>query len=122
MCFGCGEANPIGLKLKLKVEGERATTTFTPKNVHQSYVGIVHGGIMAALLDEAAGRLLYELGWDAVTAQIEVKFKEPARIGKKILIRAEVQDKRGKLIHTFSRATTSYGELLAEARAKFVRA
>lgn len=122
MCFGCGEANPIGLKLKLNVEGEKATATFIPRDVHQSYAGIVHGGIMAALLDEAAGRLLYDLGWDAVTAQIEVTFKKPARIGKKILISAEVQDKRGKLVHTFSRATTPGGELLAEARATFFRA
>ena len=121
MCFGCGEKNPIGLKLKFKIEGETAYTEFTPSNLHQGYEGIVHGGIVSTLLDEAGGRLLYDLGLNAVTAQILVKFKRPAAVGEKICLFAEVTQKRGKIITTVSRASTEEGEILAEATTKFIR-
>ena len=74
MCFGCGKDNPIGLKLKFKIEGETASGEFAPDIVHQGYGGIVHGGIMASFLDEAAGRPLYDLGENSVTAKLDVRF------------------------------------------------
>jgi len=122
MCFGCGKANPIGLKLELKKAGETASAEFMPQDVHQGYGGIVHGGIMSALLDEMAGRLLYELGYKAVTARIEVRFKRPASVGKPICLFSKIHEKKGRVILTHSEAKSEQGKLLAEATASFVLA
>ena len=120
MCFGCGKDNPIGLKLKFEIKDETASGEFTPDTIHQGYAGIMHGGIMASLLDEAAGRLLYDLGYSSVTAKLEVRFKKPAKTGEKIRIFCRIKDKKRRMITTLSQTFNSDGELLADAEAVFV--
>ena len=53
LCFGCGEKNPCGLKLKFDWDGRTASSHFTPTELHQGWQGIIHGGILTSLLDEA---------------------------------------------------------------------
>ncbi|MFC1962064.1 PaaI family thioesterase, partial [Chloroflexota bacterium] len=53
LCFGCGQNNPIGLKLKFKKDGDGVRTEFTPGESYQGWPGMVHGGIIGCLLDEA---------------------------------------------------------------------
>lgn len=56
-CFVCGLANPLGLKLRFYQEtpGKVFANVIIPDE-YQSFPGVVHGGIIAAILDEAAGR------------------------------------------------------------------
>ncbi len=79
-CFACGKNNPNGLRLSFDVDKEKQTvkTTFVASPVFQGWDGIVHGGILGTLLDEAMATLVYELGFHAVTASMEIKFKKPA--------------------------------------------
>jgi len=67
-CFVCGEKNPGGLQLSFQIDEEKQTlkTIFVGKPVFQGYDGIVHGGIVSTLLDEAMAKLAYELGYNAV--------------------------------------------------------
>ena len=51
-CFGCGQENPIGLRLSPHVDGDAVVASFVPKDDHQGWPGIVHGGIIASLLYE----------------------------------------------------------------------
>ena len=55
LCFGCGQNNPIGLKLKFKWDGKTAKAEFTPNKFHQGWSDIIHGGITTTILDEAMG-------------------------------------------------------------------
>ena len=54
-CFVCGKSNPIGLKLKFDVDKEnnisRSSVVFSAE--HQGWDGVVHGGLLAAVLDDA---------------------------------------------------------------------
>ena len=81
-CFVCGENNTNGLRLSFQIDKERRTlrTTFSASPTFQGWDGIVHGGIISTLLDEAMAKLVYELGYAAVTAFLEIKFKKPAPI------------------------------------------
>lgn len=79
-CFACGVNNPIGLKLKFKEEGDTYTTVFTGGLEHQSYDGIVHGGIISTLLDEIMGGYLYHKGFKAVTARLDIRYRQPTPI------------------------------------------
>ncbi len=52
-CFGCGRLNLHGLRLRFVQEGDGVRAPFTPRLVDEGYGGVVHGGIVATLLDEA---------------------------------------------------------------------
>ena len=54
MCFVCGKDNPIGLKLRFDWDGKTARAEFTPTELYQGWQGVVHGGIIAVMLDEVA--------------------------------------------------------------------
>lgn len=121
-CFGCGAANPLGLRLKFDIDeaGRAAKAAFTPLNEHQGYAGITHGGIIATLLDEAMLKLCWELGIPAVTARLEVELKRPAPVGEELRVRSWVADDRGRVVETRSEVVNSSGELVAVARSTTV--
>jgi len=81
-CFVCGRDNPIGLKVRWDNHpeaGEIRGTVTIPEHFN-GYPRVVHGGIVAALLDETAGRsILIEGGFDQlmVTAKLEVRYHRP---------------------------------------------
>ncbi|MGI5838107.1 MAG: PaaI family thioesterase [bacterium] len=121
MCFACGGENPIGLKLKFRWEGDRYRTEFIPGEEHQSYTGLMHGGLICTILDEVMGKLLYSRGINAVTARLEVRFRRPVAVGEKVIFRGEIVADKGKLIETRAEAATEDGTGLAAAKAVFMR-
>lgn len=123
-CFGCGHANPGGLKLSFAVDREARTlrTACRLPDVYQSWEGILHGGLVATLLDEAMGKLAQELGRPALTAHLEVRFRSPARVGDTIEVEAAIEDLGRRLISARARARSGAGVLLAEATARLMPA
>jgi acyl-coenzyme A thioesterase PaaI-like protein len=57
-CFGCAPHNPAGLAMKMVEDGNRLTCEFSLTHLHESYPGMIHGGVAAALLDELMGNVL----------------------------------------------------------------
>jgi len=99
-CFGCGQDNPIGLKLAFEWDGHTARAGFTPEAAYQGWPGLVHGGIMACLLDEGMGyAALFEVGY-CVTARMHIKLKRPAYVGEPLVITSSVKRKTRKLVET----------------------
>ena len=75
-CFGCGRDNPIGLKLDMKLDGDRCVAYFTPKAEHESYGDRMHGGLTSTLLDEVMGDYVFrKAGKPAYTARLEIRFR-----------------------------------------------
>ena len=120
-CFVCGPNNPIGLKLNFSLNGEIMSTEFVPQKEHQGYTDIVHGGIISTLLDEIMVKLAIELGMPAVTAQMDIRLRKSARVGKKLTFSAEILEATSKLLITQAKAATDDGEIVAEAKGKLVR-
>lgn len=84
-CFGCGPANPHGLKLRFFRDGDAAVTRFTPGPLHQGPPGIMHGGLVTTVADELAGWTLILLRDKfGFTAEINAKLKRPIRIGAEV--------------------------------------
>ena len=121
-CFGCGAANPVGLRLEFDVdEGRRsAEATFRPRLEHQGYTGVTHGGIIATLLDEAMLKLCWELGIPAVTARLEVEIKRSAPVGEELRVRGWIVKDRGRAVEAEAEITNSRGELVAVGRSTAV--
>ena len=121
-CFVCGENNPGGLQLHFDIDKEKKTlkTTFVANPVYQGYDGIVHGGIITTLLDEAMAKLAYELGYKAMTASMEIRFKNPAPILEPLHVFGQITDADRRLIKAKARVTREDGTLLATATSKLL--
>ena len=119
-CFGCGE-NPIGLNLPVpEREGaEFYETTYAFDERHQGGPGIVHGGVVSALLDEACGLLATWYRFPAVTARIFVRSRRPVPINRPLLVRAQIEGNKGRRIHVVG-SLTDGDEVLAEVKAAFL--
>jgi acyl-coenzyme A thioesterase PaaI-like protein len=99
MCFCCGTKNPIGLKLKFEALPDgRMRTYWTPRREHQGFKDIVHGGLVATLLDEVMIRLLYALGIRAVTAELCTRLRRPLRSGRRYRFESRLVEDKGRLV------------------------
>ncbi len=122
-CFGCSPSNDHGLKLKfyLSDEEEGCFTECIISDNFCGFDGLVHGGIIAALLDEVAAWTiicqLYEVG---ITREIKTRFLNPVRANSKIRVEGEIIDYEGKNVTVLSKITSNKGLLLAEAESKWV--
>jgi len=116
MCFVCGPKNPIGLKLQFTLTPERTLqTTFIPQKVHQGYADVVHGGIVATILDEVMVNLPNRLGQKAVTARLAVSLKKPALVGQPLTFQARIVKETRRTIEADATARREDGTLVAEA-------
>ncbi len=120
-CFVCGPNNPIGLNLEFTFDGTSMTTRFVPRKEHQGYMNIVHGGILATLLDEIMVKLAIEMGMPAVTAQMDVRLKKALKIGEAVTVSAEVTKDSKKVIAAYAKAVTDDSVIVADAKGKLVK-
>ena len=121
-CYVCGKDNPQGLAVDFDIDrGQKSITgRFTPRRQHQGYEGIIHGGILSALLDEAMVKLAFSLGIPAVTAEITVKFKFPAAPGEELQVSGRITKESRRLIRATARIERG-PIVIAEATGKLVR-
>ena len=119
-CWGCGTA-PAGIRLPQPAsEGlNEYEAWFSFDERHQAAPGLVHGGLVAAALDEACGLLATWYRFPAVTARIFVRYRVPVPINTELLVRAQLVDERGRRLHV-NGSLTDGSEVLAEARAAFL--
>jgi acyl-coenzyme A thioesterase PaaI-like protein len=123
LCFVCGVENPVGLHLNFYETGPgEVTVYFTPPEQYQGYPGVLHGGIAASILDEAAGRTLMGAFPPRFlfTAKLEVKYRQNIPVGKPLKIIGRAGRDRGRMAEAWSGIYNQAGELLAEANALLV--
>lgn len=121
-CFGCGQNNPFGLKLKFAWDEESGDymTTFTPAREHQGWAGRIHGGLVAVAFDEVLSRVvLMKRGMRWVTAELTTRIIRPIAIGETIEIRGRITLERSRLTISEGEAhSLRDGALVASARCK----
>ena len=123
MCFVCGMQNPIGLKAFFYQDEEgRVVAHFTGKEEHQGYPGVMHGGIVTALLDEVIGRvaIAQDLLW-GVTAKLEVRFRRPVPLGQPLTLVGEMTRLRSRTLEAHGEIRLEDGTVAAEAEGVYIR-
>ncbi len=127
-CFGCGPANPDGLRIKSRRRGDEVVAAWQPEARHEAFPGVLNGGIIGALIDchanwTAAAHLMERAGLDrppaTVTADLAVHFQRPTPTDGPVHIRAHViasDDRRA----TVAAVLEAGGRTCATAEASFV--
>jgi acyl-coenzyme A thioesterase PaaI-like protein len=123
-CFVCGLENPFGLQLKFfnSASGE-VTVDYTVPEHYQGYPGVVHGGIVAAMLDEATGRVF--MGDPAnprflYTARLDIRYRKNVPVGQPLRLVGRAGKNKGRMATATGAIYNINGELLAEAEALLV--
>jgi len=117
MCFGCGQSNPIGLKLSFQWDGKTARAEFTPTKLYQGWAGLVHGGIIMSILDEAMAYAALFEGVNCVTAKMQIKLSRLAPIDEPLIITSSTIKKTRKLVESKAAISLKDGTLIAEGTA-----
>lgn len=122
-CFACGMENVHGFRIAWKVNGKITTAEFTPQKQYQGWKDIVHGGIIATLLDEAMTRLAWIVCGGAMTAEMRVRYLAPAKVGEKLFILGEITNENRKLVEMRSAVykENAQGTLIAKASGKAIK-
>ncbi len=118
-CFVCGQENPIGLKAEFSVD-ETAHTSFASVHLAAEFQGwqnVVHGGILATLLDESCIYACRTKADQCVTAEIKVRYRKPVPIGATVELFGKLTDNSRKIWSAEAQLKIA-GTLYAEAHAK----
>ncbi len=114
MCFACGKKNPVGLKLKFEWDGKTARAEFVPTQPYQGWPGLLHGGIVQCLLDEAMSKATRFIGLNCVTAEMHSRLKRPALIGEPLMLAGSIVKQTRRLVKTQATISLKDGTLVAE--------
>jgi len=132
-CYGCGQLNEQGLKLKSYWDGEETVALFTPRPYHIAIPGYVYGGLIASIIDchstgtaaaatyRAEGR---EMGTEPpvrfVTASLHVEYTRPTLLGVPLEVRGKIKEMRGRKV-VVSATVSAQGEICAKGEVVVVR-
>ena len=121
-CFVCGEANPHGLKLRFETDGKRVHATFTPRPEHIGFKGVVHGGLIATMLDEImVWACAAQTRRFAFCAEMTVRYLNPMPPGAAVnLIGEMTANRKGRIYEAKGSARSAGGLLLAESTGKYL--
>jgi uncharacterized protein (TIGR00369 family) len=98
-CFGCGPLNLDGLRLKFVPGLDGSVAEFEVPERFQSWAGMVHGGVVALMLDEAVGWAAWHAGHPGVTGRLQVSYRRPLKLGERVRIVGKVERVRRTLVY-----------------------
>ena len=122
-CFVCGLENNFGLKLRFMETGPgEVTAEYTVPEQFQGYPGVVHGGIVTAMLDEVTGRahISSENTRFMFTAKIEIRFRKNVPVGEPLKIVGRVEKSKSRIASSTGKIFGPEGDVLAEANTLLV--
>ncbi|HOV81034.1 MAG TPA: PaaI family thioesterase [Bacillota bacterium] len=121
MCFACSPRNPIGLKLKFEHDGDVCRSRFTGGAEHQGWNGVVHGGIVATLLDEVMAQWIWARDLITMTAEMTIRYSRFVPVGEELTVEANMVSMKGRLVEMAARIILPDGSVAARASAKFLK-
>ncbi len=122
-CFVCGRDNIYGLKLNFyeTAPGE-VMVEYTVPEQYQGYPGVVHGGVVAAMLDEVIGRV--HMGGNPprflYTARLEIRYRKNVPVGQPLRILGHAGKSRERIATACGEIYGPDGDVLAEAEGVLV--
>jgi acyl-coenzyme A thioesterase PaaI-like protein len=119
-CFACGPDSANGLRMTFEYGDGSARSRVQPRREFGGWSNIMHGGIVATLLDEAMAHAAIAAGVRAVTARIEVRFRKPVPTNQPLVVEGKVERRRGRVLEISGLLSGEDGAVLAESHARFL--
>jgi uncharacterized protein (TIGR00369 family) len=120
-CFGCGSANPAGLRLEFfRAPDGSVVASPTIAAIFDGHPGYLHGGIIATLLDEAMSKSVRALGKSAMTRKMEVDYLRPVPSGVPLRIEGRIIRSEERKHWAEAAIQNSSGTKLARASGLFI--
>ncbi len=123
-CFVCGQQNPYGLHMLFRQEDNTIVSDFMPREEHQGFPGIIHGGIIAAVLDEALNRtsMFTDHPMWTMTGRLEIRYRRYVPYGQLLRVRASLDLQRGRLMQAKGKLILAEDEniVFAEGQGTFM--
>lgn len=121
-CIICGRENPAGARAAFRRTEDGAVTEVAPPVHLQGFNGLLHGGIITGLLDDAMWYAAHFQGMFTMTAEIAVRFKKAVPAGRTLRVTARLVARKKRLAELSAElADAVTGEVLAEATGKFLQ-
>ncbi|HEY3282746.1 MAG TPA: PaaI family thioesterase [Armatimonadota bacterium] len=119
-CYVCGDTNPAGLGVRFELEGETVLCHFRASKHQAGYHGMVHGGVLSALLDETMGWApSITDGRFSVCAELKVRFLRPSPLGRELTVRGWTVRQHGRLFLAEGEITDSEGTVYVKGWGKY---
>jgi len=120
-CLLCGDLNPDSFRLRFSARPDGGVhAVFFSRQQYQGYDGMMHGGVISALLDAAMTHCLFGKGIEAVTAELQVRFLRAIPCNQLIGVMAEVVERRDPLFRLRG-ALTLDDCVMARSQARFIQ-
>jgi acyl-coenzyme A thioesterase PaaI-like protein len=120
-CIVCGPNHPHGLRIRYELAGDRSVAAnWTPTPEWEGLRGVVHGGIISTVLDEAMAKAVAANECKALTGELRVRFRHQVQAGEKCQIKGWVVKRTKRLIETEATLTAADGSERAHAWAVFL--
>ena len=103
-CFACGSLNPIGLHMEVSYLEQRAISKLSLKQEFQGWHDIVHGGVVATILDEIMAHAVMHYVGKGVTTSLQITYRDPVPVGQEV-------SAVGYVVERKSRAAVARGEI-----------
>jgi len=96
-CFVCGKNNPRGFKIEVRYSEAELTaeTELAIPREFQGWAKVIHGGILATLLDELMAHAVWRFAGPGLTLSLEVRFHQPLKPGERIRVRGVLHTPNG---------------------------
>ncbi|UCC95918.1 MAG: PaaI family thioesterase [Candidatus Omnitrophota bacterium] len=120
-CFGCSPQNPIGLKISFEVNSDAVRGEFTSNKDHEGPPGFVHGGILAAILDEALSYIARSSMQHGIRTMKEtITFRNASSIGEKLEVIAHIKEEKSRAFVVTAKVLNHKG-IVAEAEGTLLK-
>ena len=120
-CFVCGPDNPIGLKIRFRIDDEVCRSEFTARPEHAGYRGVTHGGIVFSLLDDVMANWLWLKGIQCMTAKADIRYRGELPVGVPVRLEGRCLKRKGRLAVMEGKVIRQDDEtVVAEATASFM--
>jgi acyl-coenzyme A thioesterase PaaI-like protein len=119
-CFVCSPDDPQGLRMHFDVLADGSTQgQFDCDKEFEGFPGIIHGGVLSALVDCAMLHCLFAKGESGLTVDLSIQFRHPVEVGVPAMVCAEILE-QGHSLYRLAARVLQQGQVKVKATARFL--
>ncbi len=119
-CFGCSADNPSGMQLRFRRRGDAVVADHVVADQFHGAPGVVHGGIVATMLDEVScAAAVFTRDRHVVTGELQIRYRKPCPVAAPLALSARVADDTHPRYLVVEAEIRSGEEIVARSTGKF---